>query len=95
MPVPTATLEKEQVLDLFRRWGYLEADLDPLGFLKPEPHPELNLDDPEAEQARRCYCGTIGAEFMHIPDRGAAPVDSASGWRTRPAAATASASSSA
>ena len=36
MPVSTATLEKEQAFDLFRRWGYLEADLDPLGFFKPE-----------------------------------------------------------
>src|ERR1700740_3646128 len=69
MPVQTATLEREQVFDLFRRWGYLEADLDPLGFLTPEPHPELNLDGPDAEQARRSYCGTIGAEFMHLPDR--------------------------
>src|SRR5271169_4037929 len=68
MPVQTATLDKEQVLDLFRRWGYLEADLDPLGFLKPEPHPELGLDGPDAEQSRGYYCGTIGAEFMHLPD---------------------------
>ena len=68
MPVQTATLEKEQVFDLFRRSGYLEADLDPLGFLKPEPHPELDISGPEAERARHYYCGTIGAEFMHLPD---------------------------
>ncbi len=68
MPVSTATFEKEQVFDLFRRWGYLEADLDPLGFLKPEPYPELDLDGADAEQARHFYCGTIGAEFMHLPD---------------------------
>jgi len=67
MPVQTATLERERVFDLFRRWGYREADLDPLGFLTPEPRPELNLDGPDAEQARRSYCGTIGAEFMHLP----------------------------
>jgi len=24
--------------------GILEADLDPLGFLQPEPHPELQVD---------------------------------------------------
>src|SRR3954454_2425320 len=55
--------------DAFRRWGYLQADLDPLRWgLKPEPHPELDLDGPEAERAREIYCGTIGAEFMHIPD---------------------------
>ncbi|MBP1635680.1 MAG: hypothetical protein H6Q10_2254, partial [Acidobacteria bacterium] len=29
------------VLEAFRRWGYLEADLDPLGFSRPRPHPEL------------------------------------------------------
>jgi len=69
MPVQTAALEREQVFDRFRRWGYFEADLDPLGFLTPEPHPELNLDGPDAEQARHAYCGTIGAEFMHISDR--------------------------
>ena len=68
MPLPTATLEKEQVFDLFRRWGYLEADLDPLGFFKPELYPDLDLRGPDAEQARRYYCGTIGAEFMHLPD---------------------------
>jgi len=68
MPVQTATLEKEQVFDLFRRWGYLEADLDPLGFFKPEPHPDLDLSGKDANQARRYYCGTIGAEFMHLPD---------------------------
>jgi len=68
MRVQSAALEKEQVLDLLRRWGYLEADLDPLGFLKPESCTELGLDGPDAEQARRYYCGTIGAEFMHLPD---------------------------
>ena len=31
--------------------------------------PELEVSGPEAEAARRVYCGTIGAEFMHIPDR--------------------------
>ncbi len=68
MPVQTATLEKEQVFELFRRWGYLEADLDPLGFLQPEPYPELARDGADAAPARRYYCGTIGAEFMHLPD---------------------------
>jgi 2-oxoglutarate dehydrogenase E1 component len=61
---------REQVFDLFRRWGYLEADLDPLGALPPAPHPELDLAGELAEQARRIYCGTIGVEFMHLPDPG-------------------------
>jgi 2-oxoglutarate dehydrogenase E1 component len=68
MPVSTATLDKEQIFDLFRRWGYLEADLDPLGFLAPVSYPELDVDGPDAEEARRYYCGTIGAEFMHLPE---------------------------
>jgi 2-oxoglutarate dehydrogenase E1 component len=63
-----ACLTEERVLDAFRRWGYLAADLDPLGYLKPAAHPELTGDGERAAQARRCYCGTIGAEFMHIPD---------------------------
>ena len=28
---------------------------------------ELDATGPEADQARRSYCGTVGAEFMHIP----------------------------
>jgi 2-oxoglutarate dehydrogenase E1 component len=68
MPVTTVVLEKEQVFDVFRRWGYLEADLDPLGFITPVPYPELDVNGPDAEQARRYYCATIGAEFMHLPD---------------------------
>ena len=31
--------------------------------------PELDVAGPEADAARRVYCGTIGAQFMHIPDR--------------------------
>jgi 2-oxoglutarate dehydrogenase E1 component len=60
---------QERVWDAFRRWGYLQADLDPLGDLQPVAMPELDVSGPEAEAARRFYCGTIGVEFMHIPDR--------------------------
>jgi len=60
---------QERIWDSFRRWGYLQANLDPLGDLEPLAMPELELSGPDAEAARRCYCGTIGAEFMHIPDR--------------------------
>jgi 2-oxoglutarate dehydrogenase E1 component len=61
--------ERERMWDTFRRWGYLQADLDPLGDLAPEPTPELDALGAEAEAARRVYCGTIGVEFMHIADR--------------------------
>src|SRR5438874_6079870 len=62
------SLEGERVFDAFRRWGYLEADLDPLGFLRPQPSPELQLAGEFAREARRIYCGTIGTEFMYIAD---------------------------
>ena len=60
--------DRERVFDLFRRWGYLQADLDPLGLFRPLAHPELQLTGELAAEARRMYCGTIGAEFMHISD---------------------------
>src|SRR5947208_13558967 len=66
MDAPQA--ERERVFDAFRHWGYLEADLDPLGFLTPVPHPELQLGREFAQEARNFYCSTVGVEFMHIPD---------------------------
>ena len=67
---PGASKQREgPVWDAFRRWGYLRATLDPLGDLQPESVPELEINGPEADEARRVYCGSIGAEFMHIPDR--------------------------
>src|ERR1700733_14158480 len=60
--------ERERVFDAFRRWGYLEAALDPLGFLRPVPHSDLPVDGEFAQEARRVYCGTVGVEFMHIID---------------------------
>ena len=60
---------QERIWDAFRRWGYLQANLDPLGDLKPVPVPELEVSGPEADAARRVYCGSIGAEFMHMVHR--------------------------
>ena len=60
--------ERERVFDAFRKWGYLSADLDPIGQFRPLMHPELDLKGPDADAARHFYCGTIGVEFMHIPD---------------------------
>ncbi len=61
--------EQERVWDAFRRWGFLQANLDPLGDMQPVAMPELDISGVNAEEARRIYCGSIGAEFMHIPDR--------------------------
>jgi len=60
--------EHDRVYENYRRWGYLAAVLDPLGFLAPVEHPELIRDGPAAAAARKFYCGTIGAEFVHIDD---------------------------
>jgi 2-oxoglutarate dehydrogenase E1 component len=60
--------ERQRVFDAFRRWGYYQAQLDPLGYFGPQEHPDLKLSGPAAEEARRIYCGTIGVEFMHLPE---------------------------
>jgi 2-oxoglutarate dehydrogenase E1 component len=60
--------ERERVFGLFRQFGYLEAELNPLGLLPPQPHPDLEIDNEWAREARRIYCGSVGAEFMHIAD---------------------------
>ncbi len=65
---PPASADRERVFDAFRRWGYYEAQLDPLGFFAPQPLAELALAGEAADAARRVYCGTIGWEFMHLPD---------------------------
>src|SRR5467141_2454664 len=60
--------DRERIFGAFRRWGFNEANLDPLGFFGPFPQPDLEgLTGEAAEEARRIYCGTIGAEFMHLP----------------------------
>src|ERR1700676_3783891 len=66
--VEQKSAESEHIFEGYRRWGYLAADLDPLGFLAPVEHPELVRDDPAATVAQKFYCGTIGAEFFHIDD---------------------------
>lgn len=60
--------ERERVFSVFRQFGYLEAELNPLGLLPPQPHPDLQIDNEWALEARRIYCGSVGAEFMHIAD---------------------------
>src|ERR1035441_2259325 len=59
----------EHVFDHFRRWGYLKAQLDPMGqYLLPQAVLELEATGELAARARRLYCGTVGVEFMHIAD---------------------------
>jgi len=63
--------ERERVFAAYRQWGYLEGDLDPLGFLRPRPTPELEREGEYAREARSIYSSTIGVEINHIysPER--------------------------
>jgi 2-oxoglutarate dehydrogenase E1 component len=66
-PAPAGVQERENIFDIFRRWGYLQASLDPLGqYLPPEPFPTPTPEGELAAEARGYYCGSIAAEFMHI-----------------------------
>ena len=60
---------REQFFDAYRRWGYLDANLNPFGGPIGGGYSDLPADGEGAEEARRIYCGTIGAEFMHLPQR--------------------------
>src|SRR5437879_4073900 len=65
----TGCEERERVFDAFRRWGYLEATLDPLGLFEPLKYPDLQgLTGEAAEEARRIYCGTVGADCMQLEE---------------------------
>jgi 2-oxoglutarate dehydrogenase E1 component len=64
----------DPVGDAYRRWGFLQADVDPLQRLAPFEHPDIadartlgNRD--ENAKWRSIYCGTIGFEFMHMVER--------------------------
>jgi 2-oxoglutarate dehydrogenase E1 component len=61
--------EREQVFDTFRRWGYLDANLNPFGGPIAGGYPEVRIQGEGADEARRIYCGSIGVEFMHLPQR--------------------------
>ena len=67
---PTLPDTSRDIMDNFRRWGYLQANLDPLGqYLQPQVVPELAVEGPIVDRARRLYCGSTGIEFMHIADQ--------------------------
>jgi 2-oxoglutarate dehydrogenase E1 component len=71
---PATAPQPDPVADAFRRWGYLQSDLDPMGRLKPYEHAEIAEaralgDAAEVERLRGIYCGPIGFEFMHMVDR--------------------------
>jgi 2-oxoglutarate dehydrogenase E1 component len=66
-----SNLERERIFNNYRQFGYLEGDLDPLGFLHPRATPELDTEGEYAREARGIYSSTIGVEINHIysPER--------------------------
>jgi 2-oxoglutarate dehydrogenase E1 component len=63
---PASNSERERVFAAYRQYGYLEGDLDPLGFLRPRLTPELEKQGEYAREARAIYSSTIGVEINHI-----------------------------
>lgn len=67
LPAESNLNEREEIFNIFRNWGHLQATLDPLGqFLPPEPFPVVPPEGEATSQAREYYCGNIALEFMHI-----------------------------
>ncbi len=62
-----STQNSDKIREAFRRWGYLQANLDNFGRLTPLTHAEVDgFSASETKQWRQIYCGSIGVEFMHI-----------------------------
>src|SRR5262245_57837653 len=61
------SLEHERIFDAFRRWGYLDANLNPFGGPVAGGYPDIRMRGNIADAARKIYCESIGAEFMHLP----------------------------
>ena len=67
--IPLQNNDRDQVFDAFRRWGYLDAALNPLGGTVGGGYADLPAEGEGVKEARKIYCGSIGAEFMHLPQR--------------------------
>ncbi|MGH7949326.1 MAG: thiamine pyrophosphate-dependent enzyme, partial [Candidatus Binataceae bacterium] len=73
-PIPSTVSLPDPLADAYRRWGYLQADLDPMGRIQPYEHSDIvearaSAHAREADAWRAVYCGAIGFEFMHMVER--------------------------
>ncbi|MCI0451238.1 MAG: 2-oxoglutarate dehydrogenase E1 component [Candidatus Latescibacteria bacterium] len=73
-PESIAVSPPDPLADAYRRWGYLLADLDPMGRIEPFEHPDIaearaTADAREIEAWRSLYGGKIGFEFMHMVEK--------------------------
>ena len=73
---PTIKSEETELSDLsvydsYRRYGHLNADLDPLGLMKRGDEGNLlqSVSGSQIDSLRKVYCGSIGAEFMHLESK--------------------------
>lgn len=58
----------------FRAWGYLQADIDPLERREGFVHGDIadltaDADADAIDHWRSLYCGSIGAEFLHLREQ--------------------------
>lgn len=72
--VAAPELSPDPVGDAYRRWGFLQSNIDPLQRLAPYEHPDIA--DARAQGSREenqkwqsVYCGALGFEFMHMVQR--------------------------
>ena len=72
-PAPTAPGDEEALLlELFRRFGHLEAELNPLGGVGGPPPPQSMLEGlrgPAVERLRAVYAGALAVETGHLDRR--------------------------
>ena len=71
---PIALSVHDPLADAFRRWGYLQADLDPMGRIAPYEHPDItearaSANAQDVDAWRSLYSGKIGFEFMHMVEK--------------------------
>ena len=57
----------ERVMDSFRRWGYLQANLDPLEHFPPEANAELDISGEVAAAARHIYAAASASSSCTLP----------------------------